>query len=76
MEVIIYSTPTCHFCVAAKDYFKANGITYVEHNVKEDAEKKKEMIERTGQMGVPVIQVGKTIIVGFNKGKLDELLKT
>ncbi len=73
-EVIIYSTPSCHFCHMAKDYFDNKGVTYTEYNVAEDAEKRAEMLERTEQMGVPVIDVAGEIIIGFNESKLEELL--
>lgn len=73
--VKIYSTPTCHFCDMAKDFFKENDVSFVEYNVKDDVEKRKEMIDKTGQMGVPVIAVGdEDIVIGFNKKKLMELL--
>ena len=73
-QVTIYSTPTCHFCHAAKDFFSANGVAFTDHNVGSDLEKRKEMIEKSGQMGVPVITVGKDLIVGFDEPKLRELL--
>ncbi|OGI86611.1 NrdH-redoxin [Candidatus Nomurabacteria bacterium RIFCSPLOWO2_01_FULL_41_12] len=73
-NVTIYSTPSCHFCHMAKDFFKANNITYTEHNVAGDMEKRKEMIEKSGQMGVPVIIIGDELIVGFNKPKIVQLL--
>ncbi|HCM43409.1 MAG: Glutaredoxin-like protein, YruB-family [Candidatus Kaiserbacteria bacterium GW2011_GWC2_49_12] len=81
-NVIIYSTPTCHFCHAAKEFFAANGITFTDHNVATDLEKRKEMIAKSGQMGVPVITVedpsnpsGQAeLIVGFDEAKLKELL--
>ena len=73
-DVTIYSTPTCHFCHAAKEFFAANGVTYTEYNVGSDLPKRKEMIEKSGQMGVPVITVGKDLIVGFDEPKLRELL--
>ena len=73
-EVMIYSTPTCHFCHAAKEFFTANGVKYTEFNVASDLAKRKEMIEKSGQMGVPVIMVGKDLIVGFDEPKLKELL--
>jgi glutaredoxin 3 len=73
-EVSIYSTPTCHFCHMAKDFFKEEGIEYTEINVAEDAEKRNEMVEKTGQMGVPVIQIGDELVVGFNEAKIKELL--
>ncbi len=74
MNVTIYSTPTCHFCHAAKEFFKEHAVAYTDHNVAEDMEKRKEMMELTGQMGVPVITVGTDIVVGFDEKKLKELL--
>jgi len=72
--VTIYSTPTCHFCHAAKDFFTANGVAFTDYNVGSDLAKRKEMIEKSGQMGVPVITVGKDLIVGFDEARLRELL--
>lgn len=66
-NVTIYSTPTCHYCNLAKDFMKANGISYTEHNVASDLAKRKEMVEKSGQMGVPVIDVDGSIMVGFDK---------
>ncbi len=73
-QVNIYSTPTCHFCHMAKDFFDANGVKYTDYNVGSDLEKRKEMIEKSGQMGVPVITVGDQYVVGFDEPKLRELL--
>lgn len=73
-EVTIYSTPTCHFCHAAKEFFQANNIAFTDHNVATDLEKRKEMVERSGQMGVPVIVVGSDVVVGFNEARLRETL--
>jgi len=73
-KVTIYSTPTCHYCNMAKDFFKANNVQYTEYNVAEDAEKRNEMVDKSGQMGVPVIYIGDELIIGFNEGKLKELL--
>lgn len=73
-EVIIYSTPTCHFCQMAKAFFQNNNVQYTEHNVADDAEKRQEMVEVTGQMGVPVIKIGDEYLVGFNEGKIREML--
>lgn len=72
--VTIYSTSTCHFCHMAKDFFTANGIAFTDYNVGTDLEKRKEMIQKSGQMGVPVITVGKDTIVGFDEARLRELL--
>ena len=72
--VTIYSTPTCHFCHAAKDFFAEHGVKFTEYNVASDLEKRKEMITKSGQMGVPVIYVGDQLVVGFDEAKLRELL--
>ncbi len=74
-SVTIYSTPVCHFCQAAKEFFKENNVEYTEHDVAADAEKREEMIEMTGQMGVPVIRIGDDVVIGFDEGKVKELLK-
>ncbi len=73
-NVTIYSTPTCHFCHMAKDFFTANSIVYTEYNVATDLEKRKEMMEKSGQMGVPVIIIGNELTVGFDKPKIAKLL--
>lgn len=72
--VVIYSTPTCHFCQMAKEFFKEKGVEYTDINVAEDMEKRQEMIEMTGQMGVPVIKIGDDVIVGFDKDKVASIL--
>jgi glutaredoxin-like YruB-family protein len=73
-KVTIYSTPTCHFCHAAKDFFNENNVEFTDYNVALDQEKRKEMMEKTGQLGVPVIMIGNQIVIGFDKSKLKELL--
>lgn len=73
-NVVIYSTPTCHFCQAAKDFFKSHNIDFTEHDVSADADKRQEMVQKSGQMGVPVITVGDEMIVGFDQGKLTKAL--
>ncbi len=74
MSVTIYSTPTCPYCLQAKEYFKEKGVKYTEHNVADDQDKTKEMVDKSGQMGVPVLDINGTIIVGFDKAKVDEAL--
>lgn len=74
MDVTIYSTPVCHYCNNAKEFFKENNIEYTEHDVASNAEKREEMVEMTGQMGVPVIQIGNDVVIGFDEPKLKELL--
>ena len=74
-KVEIYSTPTCHYCQLSKEFFAEKGIEYTDYNVAEDAEKRREMIEKTGQMGVPVIIIdGSETLVGFDKGRVSTLL--
>jgi glutaredoxin 3 len=73
-KVAIYSTPTCHFCNMAKEYFDANGVKYESFDVSNDSEKRAEMMEISGQLGVPVIQIEDNVVIGFNKPKLAELL--
>ncbi|MBI2109281.1 MAG: glutaredoxin family protein [Parcubacteria group bacterium] len=73
-KVVIYTTPTCMYCKATKEFFKENNVAYDEFDVATDAEKREEMIQKSGQMGVPVIFVGDKMVVGFNKDKLSELL--
>ena len=74
-KVEIYSTPTCHFCHMSKDFFDEHGIEYTDYNVAEDSDKRREMIEKTGQMGVPVIIIDETeMLVGFDKDRLSNLL--
>ena len=73
-RVVIYSTPTCPICKMAKDYFKKKGITYQDINVAADKEAAHEMINLSGQMGIPVITVDDTVVVGFNQVELDKLL--
>lgn len=72
--VTIYSTPTCHFCQMSKDFFKEHNVAYTEYNVATDLEKRKEMIDKSGQMGVPVITIGDELIVGFDKDQFTKLL--
>ncbi|HMP85535.1 MAG TPA: glutaredoxin domain-containing protein, partial [Candidatus Paceibacterota bacterium] len=56
-KVKIYSTPTCTYCQLAKQFFGQNGVEYTEYDVAEDVVKRQEMVEKTGQMGVPVIVI-------------------
>jgi glutaredoxin-like YruB-family protein len=73
-KVVIYSTPTCPYCKKAKEYFSQKGISYVDYDVAGDRDKAREMIQKSGQMGVPVIMIDDEIVVGFNQSKVDELL--
>lgn len=73
-KVVVYSTPTCPYCKRAKDYLSHKGITYTDINVAQDREKANEMIQNSGQMGVPVITIDNEVVVGFNQTLLDKLL--
>ena len=72
--VAIYTTPTCPYWKKAKEYLSRKGISYQEYNVAVDRDKTKEMIQKSGQMGVPVITVDDEVVVGFNQVQLDSLL--
>lgn len=74
-KVKVYSTPTCPWCHKAKDFLKENKVEYEDINVAEDAKARDVMIEKSGQMGVPVIDIDGTIILGFDEPKMRELLK-
>ncbi len=71
----IYSTPTCPYCQIAKQFLKENNLEFTEVDVSSDRAAAEEMVNRSGQLGVPVIDIDGTLIVGFNKQKIKELLK-
>ena len=73
--VLMYTTPTCQYCKMAKEFFQAKGVEYTEFDVAADEAKRAEMVEKSGQMGVPVIDIENDIIVGFDEPKLRELLE-
>ncbi len=72
--VTMYSTPTCHFCHMAKDFFREHNVPFTDYNVATDLVKRKEMIERSRQMGVPVIFIGDEMIIGFNQERIEKAL--
>jgi glutaredoxin-like YruB-family protein len=67
-EVKLYSTPTCPYCRMAKDFLEKEGVPFTVVDVSEDEQAAREMVDKSGQMGVPVMEVGETIIVGFDRG--------
>jgi len=75
MSVKIYTTPTCPWCHKTKDFFKENKVKYTEVNVAADKKGADEMIKKSGQMGVPVIDIDGEIIVGFDESALKKALK-
>lgn len=74
MNIIIYSTTTWPWCVKVKDYLKSKNISYTDYNVGMDREKAIEMVRKSGQQGVPVLDIDGQIVVGFDKAKIDGLL--
>lgn len=73
-KVTIYSTPTCTYCHAAKDFFTQNGVEYTELDVAADLAARSDMVSKSGQMGVPVIDIGGTIVVGFDEERIKAAL--
>ncbi len=73
-KIIVYSTPTCPYCSLVKDYLKGKKIEFEEKDVSNDREAARDMIEKSGQMGVPQIDINGKIIVGFNRDAIDEEL--
>lgn len=73
-KVIVFSTPTCSFCVQAKRYFKEKNIRFTDVDVSRDQSAARDMMCRTGQMGVPVILINNTAIVGFDRNKINQML--
>ncbi|MBW3015764.1 glutaredoxin family protein [Candidatus Woesearchaeota archaeon] len=75
MKVKIYTTPTCPYCKMVKEFLKENNIEYEDVDVSTDQDAAKEMVERSGQSGVPVIDIDGELIIGFDEAKLKEKLK-
>ena len=75
MTITLYSTPTCPYCKLVKEYFKEADIAFTEIDVSADNEAIQKMVKLSGQMGVPVIDVNGQIIVGWNRGALEEVIK-
>ncbi|HAW87037.1 MAG TPA: NrdH-redoxin [Spirochaetaceae bacterium] len=76
MSVALYSTPSCSYCRLAKDWLAQRNIRFEEYDISRDSRRAEEVVRKSGQMGVPVIDVdGKDLIVGFNKPVLSKLLR-
>ncbi len=73
-NITIYSTPSCIHCRHAKDFFKQHNIAYTEYDVLNNLDKRKEMVEKSNQMGVPVITIDNDVIVGFDEEHIKELV--
>ncbi len=74
MKVKVYSTPTCPWCLKTKEFLKANKVSFIDADVGTDKVAAEEMISKSGQMGVPVIDIDGKIIVGFNETELKSSL--
>lgn len=75
MAVVLYSTPTCGYCRTAKEYFRTQNIPFTEYDVSVDQRRADEMVRKSGQMGVPVIDINGRVIVGFNKPEIEHALR-
>ena len=75
MHITIYSTPTCPYCKLAKDFLKEKGLNFTEIDVASDPSSANDMVKKSGQMGVPVIEIDGQIVVGWNQAALNEILE-
>ena len=73
-SVEIYTSPTCIHCKSAKEFFNEHNIAYADHDVTVDPQRRQEAVEKSGQMGVPVIVVNGEVVIGFDEDRLRELL--
>jgi glutaredoxin 3 len=73
-KITVYSTPTCPYCVMAKRYLSERGVKYDDVNVAADQARAFEMLTKSGQMGVPVLDIGGQVIIGFNRPAIDDAL--
>ena len=73
-RVIIFSTPTCTYCNAVKRYLHDKGVRYKDVDVSRDTVAARDMVRRSGQMGVPVVDIGGKIVIGFDRPKIDRYL--
>lgn len=74
MDVVVYTSPTCPWCYKAKDYLRKNKVNFVEKDVSKDFMAAMEMVNKSRQRGVPVIDINGNIVVGFDKESIDNLL--
>jgi len=75
MAITMYSTPSCTYCRKAKDFFRQNNVKFTEYDVSRDQRRADEMVRKSGQMGVPVIDINGKIIVGFNQPEVERALR-
>ncbi len=75
-KIIVFSTPTCSWCVKVKQYIKQKGYTYKDVDVSKDERALRDMIRKTGQQGVPQLWINGKAVVGFDRTKIDQLLSS
>jgi glutaredoxin 3 len=74
LKILMYSSPTCPHCISAKKYLDEKGVAYTDYDVIADKEKRKEMVDKSGQMGLPVLDVDGKIVVGFDIDAINQAL--
>ncbi|NNM53127.1 MAG: NrdH-redoxin [Spirochaetales bacterium] len=75
MSVIVYSTPSCPYCTMVKNYLKGKGVPYTDYDVSRDTRRADEMVRKSGQMGVPVVDINGRVLVGFRPNDIESALK-
>ena len=74
MAITVYSTPSCSYCRLAKDYLRKHNIPFTDYNVASDKAKADEMVRKSGQMGVPVLDINGRVLVGFNPAEIEKAI--
>ncbi len=74
MEVKVFSTPVCPYCYTLKEFLKENNIDFKDIDVSQDEEEQKRMVEKSGQMAVPVVEIDGEMVIGFDRAKICKLL--
>lgn len=74
-KIVIYTTPTCGFCHMAKEYLRGKGLEFETKDITEDEDAYKEVVDSTGQLGVPVINIAGKTVIGFDRPKIDTILR-
>ncbi|NNM67115.1 MAG: glutaredoxin family protein [Spirochaetales bacterium] len=75
MSVVVYSTPSCPYCTMVKNYLKNKNVPYTEYDVSRDTRRADEMVRKSGQMGVPVVDINGRVLVGFRPAEIENALK-
>jgi len=73
-QIIVYSTPICPYCIRVKQFLKENNVNYQDYDVSSDREKAQEMVQKSGQMAVPVLDIDGEIVVGFDRDRIKQIL--